>query len=136
MENKKTFLNRLFDKPLWFHFMIWFAFVYILFSILVLAFFKNEDIKISSFFIGSIVLSTLFSGMSTLMVLGLKQSDRLFSNLKIIEKEAESAKTPHELLKIRQNLIDLNKQYPGYGHDYVWSVIILGTTVLLISALL
>lgn len=117
--NKKTFLNRLFDKPLWFHFMVWFAFVYILFSILVLTFFKNEDIKISTFFIGSIGLSILFGGMAMLMVSGLKQSDRFFTTFGQLEIEAKDALTPHELLKVRQNLIDLYRQYPSYGQSQV-----------------
>lgn len=101
MKEKKTIFEKLWDMPMYAHFIIWFLVVYISFG----AVFYNVAVNPMRMFIGLAVISGLLATGFTGMLWLAKKAQAFYSILQDIEKRAKDATTSDELLIIRKELL-------------------------------
>ena len=101
MKEKKTIYEKLWDMPMYAHFIIWFLVVYIAFG----AVFYNVAVNPMRMFIGLAIMAGLLSTGVTCMLWLAKKAQEFYSILEGIEQRAKDATTSDELLIIRKELL-------------------------------
>lgn len=101
MKEKKSIFIKLWDMPMYAHFIIWFVVVYVSFG----AVFYNVAVNPMIMFIGLAIISVLLAMGFTAMLWLAKKAQEFYSILQDIEQRAKDATTSDELLIIRKELL-------------------------------